>query len=203
MKKQIAISVLSFIFLGIFQVKAQENSTNTMSTHQIEKWYKKKEWLNGLKLKPHKSVNNLEFYRQYQANKSYWDKAFAFLKNQDLSTIAKGKYPIDGENVYASVTMDSTKDFNKTNWESHRKYVDLQHIIDGEEKIGVVPIAEAKVKNEYNEKKEVANYTADGKFYLATPGTFFLFFPSDVHRPSISPRGNKPVKKIVIKIKAA
>ncbi|MGI8633833.1 MAG: YhcH/YjgK/YiaL family protein, partial [Segetibacter sp.] len=135
--------------------------------------------------------------------KSYWDKAFAFLKNQDLNTIAKGKYPIDGDNVYASVTMDSTKDYNKTNWESHRRYIDLQYIINGEEKIGVASLAEAKVTNEYNEKKEVANYTAEGKFYSATPGTFFIFFPSDVHRPSISPEGNKPVKKIVIKVKAA
>ncbi|HSU52098.1 MAG TPA: YhcH/YjgK/YiaL family protein [Segetibacter sp.] len=203
MKKHIAIVGLSLILLGVLKVEAQNNETETLSTKQVENWYKKKDWLNGLKLQPHESVNKQEFYRQYQANKSYWDMAFAFLKNQDLNTIAKGKYPIDGDNVYASVTMDSTKDFNKTNWESHRKYIDLQYIIDGEEKIGVAPIAEAKVTNEYNEKKEVANYTAEGKFYSAKPGTFFLFFPSDVHRPSVTPGGNKPVKKIVIKIKAA
>ncbi len=203
MKKRILLSGLLLVLVGLFSVNAQAVGGDKRSEKEVKKWFKKKEWLNGLQLKPHKTINEQEFARQYKINKAYWDDAFAFLKNHDLKTIAKGRYPIDGENVYASVTMDSTKDFNKTNWESHRRYIDLQYVIDGEEKIGVSPVNEAKVTNEYNEKKEVANYTAEGKFYPATPGIFFIFFPSDVHRPSISPGGNKPVKKIVIKVKAA
>ncbi|HUS01841.1 MAG TPA: YhcH/YjgK/YiaL family protein [Chitinophagaceae bacterium] len=135
--------------------------------------------------------------------KKYWDEAFDYLKNTDLSKIAKGKYPIDGDNVFASVTTDSTKNFDKTNWESHRKYIDLQYVINGEEKIGVPPVSEATVIKEYDEKRDVANYSADGKLYSATPGTYFIFFPSDAHRPNITPDNNKVVKKIVIKAKYA
>jgi biofilm protein TabA len=69
--------------------------------------------------------------------------------------------------------------------------------------MGVWPVAKAAVTKEYDEKKDVANYSGEGKFYIGTPGTFFLFFPTDVHRPNITPGGNKVVKKIVIKIKAA
>jgi biofilm protein TabA len=203
MKKEILLLSLFLLLLGVLEASAQNNPSEVLSAKQVKKWYKKKEWLNGLQLKPHKTVNEQEFAHQYQVNKSYWDKAFAFLKNQDLNTIVKGRYPIDGDNVYATVTIDSTKNLEKANWESHRKYIDVQYVISGEEKIGVSPIAEAKVTNEYNDKKEVANYTAQGKFYSATPGTFFIFFPSDVHRPGITPGGNKPVKKIVIKVKAA
>ena len=36
---------------------------------------------------------------------------------------------------------------------------------------------------------------------IPTPGTFFLFFPGDAHRPNITPGGNKVVKKMVIKIR--
>ena len=68
----------------------------SVSASQVTKWYRKKEWLNGVALKPHKSINQLELYRQYNANKTYWDKAFAFLKEHDLKTLAKGKYPVDG-----------------------------------------------------------------------------------------------------------
>jgi YhcH/YjgK/YiaL family protein len=143
----------------------------------------------------------VEFARQYHLNKEYWDKAFAFLKNQDLNKIAKGKYPIDGENVFASVTEDPSKDFDKTNWESHKKYIDLQYVINGQELIGVYPVSKSTVTKEYDDKKDAANYKADGKTYPATPGTFFLFFPGDAHRPNITPGGNKVVKKIVIKIK--
>jgi YhcH/YjgK/YiaL family protein len=182
---------------------AVAQNTNEWTKNKSKKWFKEKEWLGGLELKPHKTVDVQEFARQYHLNKSYWDKAFAFLKNTDLNKIAKGKYPIDGENVYASVTADSSKNFDKTNWESHRKYIDIQYVINGEEKIGVYPVSKATVTKEYDDKKDAANYSADGKLYSATPGTFFIFFPSDAHRPNITPGGNKVVKKIVIKVRVA
>jgi biofilm protein TabA len=187
---------VSFLFLNAFA-----QNTNEWTKHKAKKWFKKKEWLGGLELKPSKSVDVQEFARQYHANKAYWDKAFAYLKSTDLNKITKGKYPIDGDNVFASVTADSTKDYGKTNWESHRKYIDIQYVIDGEEKIGVYPVAKATVTKEYDEKRDAANYSADGKLYSATPGTFFIFFPSDAHRPNITPGGNKVDKKIVIKVK--
>ena len=187
----------SGIFLHVF---AQDTG---WTKRTAKKWFRKKEWLGGLELKPHRSINIIEFAKQYHANMSYWDKAFAYLKNTDLIKIAKGKYPIDGDNVYASVTMDSTKDLDKTNWESHRKYIDIQYVIAGEEKIGVYPVGKATVTKEYDEKREAANYLADGKLYKAKPGTFFIFFPSDAHRPNITPGGNKPDKKIVIKVRNA
>ena len=200
MKKKLLFSLLFLIFSGlVIKVSAQ----STASKKENEKWFKKKEWLGGLQLKPHKSVNVQEFAEQYHANKKYWDEAFAFLKNHDLNNLAVGKYPIDDNNVFASVTEDPTKDFNKTSWESHRKYIDLQYVISGEEKIGVCPVAKATVIKPYNEKSDGANYQAKGKIYTAVPGTFFIFFPTDAHRPGITPGGNKPVKKLVIKIRVA
>ena len=199
--KKIFLSVAFLLAAAIFvNAFAQDNQ---WTKHKAKKWFREKEWLGGLQLKPHKSIDVVEFARQYHANKTYWDKAFAFLKNTDLNKIAKGKYPIDGDNVFASVTTDSTKNFDKTNWESHKKYIDLQYVIDGEEKIGVYPVAKAAVTKEYDEKRDAANYSADGKLYRATPATFFIFFPSDAHRPNITPGGNKVDKKIVIKVRYA
>ena len=200
--KKLFLSALLFGGSFLFMTAVAQN-TNEWTKNKSKKWFKEKEWLGGLELKPHKTVDVQEFARQYHLNKSYWDKAFAFLKNTDLNKIAKGKYPIDGENVYASVTADSSKNFDKTNWESHRKYIDIQYVINGEEKIGVYPVSKATVTKEYDDKKDAANYSADGKLYSATPGTFFIFFPTDAHRPNITPGGNKVVKKIVIKVRVA
>ena len=200
MKKEILFGILIFVFaIPLLTLQAQE--TSTWSKHKAKKWLAKKEWAGGLGLRTHPSVNVQEFARQYALNQSYWDAAFRFLKEHDLATIANGKYPVDGENVTASVTEDPSKDYEKTNWESHRKYIDLQYIISGEEIIGVYPSAKATVTKEYDEKKDVANYAAEGKLYHSIPGAFFLFFPSDAHRPNITPGGNKVVKKIVIKIR--
>ncbi len=200
--KYIFLSII-FLFAASLFLNAFAQDLNEWTKHKTKKWFRKKEWLGGLELKPHKSIDVKEFSRQYHANKAYWDKAFAFLKNNDLNKIAKGKYPIDGENVFASITEDPTKDFDKTNWESHRKYIDVQYVINGEEQIGVYPVSKAIVTKEYDEKKDVANYSADGKLYLAKPGIFFIFFPSDAHRPNITPGGNKIDKKIVIKVRYA
>lgn len=65
----------------------------------------------------------------------------------------QGKYSIDGDNVFATITEDRTMDFDKTNWESHGNYIDLQYVIAGEEKIGVWPVSKATVTKKYNQKK--------------------------------------------------
>lgn len=202
MKKIRLVFCIALAILICSNAAAQENKTE-WTKHAAKKWFKKKDWLNGANLHPHSSIDKKEFARQYHINKIYWDKAFAFLKEHNLDSLPKGKYTVDGTNVTVSVTQDSSKNFDKTNWESHRKYVDLQLIVSGEEKMGIYPVASSTVIKEYDEKKDVANYEAKGKFYVGGPGTFFLFFPTDAHRPNITPGGNKPVKKIVIKIKSA
>jgi biofilm protein TabA len=202
MKKGFLLSFLLVAFSFVF-VNAQSADT-TITKSKANKWFRKKEWLNGAPLNPHKSINKEEFARQYRINKVYWDKAFAFLKEQNLQTIAKGKYPIDGDNVFASVTEDPSKDFDKTNWESHRKYIDVQCVLVGEERMGKWPVAEVtSTTRPYDEAKDVANYTAPGKFYNIPGGTFIIFFPGEAHRPNITPGGNKVVKKLVIKVRAA
>ena len=200
MKKYILLPVIGIVMCSFF-LNATAQGKDEWTKHKAKKWFNKKEWLGGLKLKPHKTVDVVEFAKQYHTNKVYWDKAFAFLKNSDLNNLKKGKYPIDGENVFASVTEDPTKDFDKTNWESHRKYIDLQYVINGEESIGIYPVSKATVTKEYDATKDAANYSAEGKKYSASPRTFFIFFPSDAHRPNITPGGNKADKKIVIKVK--
>ena len=195
--------VSTAFFIGMSTADAQTIPSEKWSKRQIKKWYKKKEWLGGLQLNPHKTIDQQELARQYAANTKYWNEAFSFLKTHDLASIAKGKYVVDGDNVTVSVTYDSSKNFDKTSWESHRKYIDLQYVIEGEELMGVCPVGDATVTNPYNERKDVANYSATGKTYSATSNAFFLFFPQDAHRPNITPGGNKPVKKIVFKIRAA
>ncbi|WP_428331253.1 YhcH/YjgK/YiaL family protein [Mucilaginibacter sp.] len=184
-------------------VAAQKIATDKWTEKSAAKWLNKGEWKNGLKLKVHQSVNKLVFAEQYQKNKAVWDKVFAFLRDSDLANIKPGKYVIDGDNAFASITEAPSKEFDKSAWESHRKYIDLHYVIKGREKIGVASITSATVIIPYNEKTDGANYTAEGQYYLATPDLFFLFFPADVHRPNIKVDGYDKVKKLVIKINMA
>jgi biofilm protein TabA len=191
--------IITLVFLNFFAVKNIALAQTDQKA--AEQWVKSKIWSNGLLIDVSPSVNALEFYKQYNANKAVWDKVFAFMKNQDLKTLAPGNYPIDDKNAYASITNNPSKTFEDAKWESHQKYIDLQYVIKGEEKIGVAPVSTATVIKPYNPAKDAANYTADGTYYIAKPSQFFLFFPPDAHRPNIKVDGYDTVKKLVIKIK--
>jgi biofilm protein TabA len=191
--------IITLVFLNFFAMKNIASAQTDQKT--AEQWVKSKVWGDGLLIDVHPSVNALEFYKQYNANKAVWDKVFAFIKNQDLKNMAPGQYPIDDKNAYASITNAPSKTLEDAKWESHQKYIDLQYVISGEEKIGVAPVSTATVIKPYNPAKDAANYTADGTYYIATPGQFFLFFPPDAHRPNIKVDGYDTVKKLVIKIK--
>src|SRR5436190_7616760 len=195
----IASLFLSFTALTISAQTAKGDWTE----HKAKKWVKKKEYLNGLSAIPYPEIDKVQFAQQYHLNKALWDKAFAYLKQTNLQTLANGRYTIDGDNVYAIVTEAPTKDYDKTAFESHRKYIDLQYVITGEENMAKAPLSSVTVSKPYNESTDLANYTGEGKIYTVPQNNFMLFFPSDAHRPNITPGGNKVVKKIVIKIRVA
>ena len=201
MKRFLLLASLLFAF-SASHLSAQSNNKD-WSAHKTKKWFKKKEWLNGLKITPHSSIDQAQFAKQYHLNQAAWDKAFAYLKNTDLKTLANGRHVIDGDNVYAIVTEAPTKDYDKTAFESHKKYIDLQYVITGEEKMAKAPVSSITVNKPYDEAADIAYYTGEGKIYTVPAGTFMLFFPGEGHRPNITPGGNKVDKKIVIKIKVA
>lgn len=191
---------LIIAFISIFLM--MQNAAHAQADQKTaDQWLKSKIWNDGIAIEVHPCVNAAEFYRQYQANKAVWDKVFAFLKTQNLETLVPGKYPIDGVNAYASITEGPSKELADAKWESHRNYIDLQYVIKGEEKIGVAPVITATIVKPYDETKDAANYTADGTYYIASPESFFLFFPQNAHRPNIKVDGYNIVKKLVIKIK--
>jgi len=175
--------------------------TACSSTKQTTNWFKKGPWYNGLSMVPYQGIDKKEFERQYQKNSARWDLAFKYLKETDLKNVAPGKYPLDGDNVFVSVTEGPGKDFDKASWESHRKLVDIQCVVSGKEKMGHAHLSDTKVLKPYDEKRDVANYTAEGKYYIAEPGVMYIFYPNDAHRPSIKVERDQPIKKVVIKVR--
>lgn len=199
--KKLFLSAAILFVATLTNYKASAQAKTEWTEAKAEKWFKEHKYLDGLKLVPAASTNKIEFAKQYEANKAVWDKGFAYLKNTDLDNLPIGKYPIDGDNVFASVTDSPTKPYEKTAWESHRKYIDLQYVIQGAEKIAGMPVAGAAVTEPYSETKDVAHYSGEGTQYEARPGTFYLYFPTDAHRPNIKVDGIDHDKKIVLKIK--
>ncbi len=170
---------------------------------KVAEWYNSHEWLKGLQLIPHESINQLEFFKQYHKNKIWWDKAFDFLKTHNLYQLEPGKYVIDSGNVIATVSEVAPKDRDSVKWEAHRNFNDLQYVIMGKAKMGIASISSpnAKVIIPYSSEDNENFSVNGGKYYNAEPGTFFIFSPHEIHRPVIKVAGYDMIKKIVVKVR--
>jgi biofilm protein TabA len=197
------LGTLSFVFSTVLFAAPP---VDCWSKKDAMKWLNSREWAGGLTLQTDPSVNVVEFAKQYHLNKPAWDLAFAWLRENDLATVAVGKYVLDSANVTVTVTDGpSVRAFEKTKWEGHSQKIDLQYIVRGQEKMGIAPLSKAMVVVPYNAKKDNGFYSfkdEDSHYIVAQPGRFLLFFPSDAHRPNIKVEGCDTVKKIVFKIEA-
>lgn len=199
------IVILLVIITGIIGLSGcgSPKDPSAWSSAELDKWFEKHEWLNGWNITPDASINKKEFAVYYFKNRERWDKAFAFLKDNDLSKLDVKRFDIDGDNLYATVSEYMTKNEEDTKFEAHRKYIDIQHVITGAEQMSITPLSDRKEELvAYDPTKDVefltVNRTAS---YEATPDKFFIFFPSDIHRPSVKIGENKNVRKVVIKVK--
>jgi YhcH/YjgK/YiaL family protein len=96
-------------------------------------------------------------------------------------------------------TYDS-KTRDKGKWESHRKYLDIQYIVEGTELIGYADLAQVKLGS-YDDTKDFQALDAEGEFLLMRDGYFMLLAPQDAHMPGMAVSTPQPVKKAVVKIK--
>ena len=165
---------------------------------------KKGKWRNGFTgAAPHESVNIVEFYNQYHKNPEQWNALFKWLANTDLLTIEKGKHPIEGSDLTASVEDSENGPLAKRRSESHRENIDFQYVVKGTERFGIIEHNSSKPNSKY--RPDVIHYDYDAskaRFYDSTPDKFFVFFPDDWHIAKINNDGNdQTIRVIVVKIK--
>lgn len=145
-------------------------------------------------------LDKMNNYEVYEGAWKGFKEAFDFLKQNDLNSLQEGKYPILGDQVYASVKEYETKPVEEGKYEAHRRYIDLQCIISGSEIIGYAPIDELKEVEEYNQERDRFFLQGEGDFFTFEKGQFAIFFPQDGHMTGVEKVGKEKVKKLIIKI---
>jgi len=70
----------------------------------------------------------------YEALESRIAAGLRWLRGMDPS-IADGRHPIDGDDVFALVSTYETGPSTEKRFETHRRHVDLQYVADGHERI--------------------------------------------------------------------
>lgn len=129
-------------------------------------------------------------------------KGFNFLLNTNLNDLTDGKHSIQGEDIFASVSSYQTKEFDVNRWEAHKKFIDIQVLTQGSEKIFYAPVDFMnKEVIAYNPEKDIMFFNGEGNCISIIPSQFVLLFPTDAHQPCIINNKIEFVKKIVIKVK--
>jgi YhcH/YjgK/YiaL family protein len=144
-------------------------------------------------------LSNADCYRDVKPGIA---RAFEYLRQADFANVAVGKYELDGARLYAMVQRYTTKTFDAAVWESHRKYIDVQYVCQGEEWFGYVPLSLAPaVTTPYDEGKEAQFYAPGSLTMPLRAGQFAVFFPQDIHAPCLAgPAGPAEVVKVVVKV---
>ena len=127
------------------------------------------------------------------------DRAFEYLHQTNLTALEPGDYEIDGESIYARVLAYTTRLPGNCEWEAHRRYIDLQVMVEGAERIAYTPLS-SMTPGEYDEAKDFLHLSGTGDPVTLSSGSFMLLWPTDGHMPGLAADQPAPIKKVVVKI---
>jgi biofilm protein TabA len=130
-------------------------------------------------------------------------RALSMLQNKDVLASSDGKHTVDGDNLFYITAHYSTKPIEQCKFEAHRKYIDIQCILKGEEIIGYANVNELKVSEKYSDDKDIEFYQPyEGMSKLVLKqGTFCVFYPHDAHMPCCQTTKQSEIHKIVFKVR--
>lgn len=143
------------------------------------------------------NISNLELYKGLSPD-IY--EGLKFLRDVDAN-IANGVYQINPR-VKAIVSEYETKTVNEYGFEAHKKYIDIQITLKGQERLACLPIERMSEEKPYSEETDAAFYSANVSTQEMTigDGYFAIFFPQDGHMPQLCIDEPRMVKKVVVKV---
>jgi YhcH/YjgK/YiaL family protein len=147
-------------------------------------------------------IDRLENWEHYHFGPA-WKRAFEFLMTLTPGAEVK-KYSLQGEEIFAQVASYETRTPETAVLETHRKYVDIQTVLSGSEKMECFSREGLAVDTPYDESKDAEFYkcSSPGPTRIdLSPGTFVMLYPQDAHMPGLMIE-EKPelIKKVVVKI---
>lgn len=141
-------------------------------------------------------IDNIENLKKYNIVS---EQIADFLSDLDNNSKI-GRYEIN-DTAYANVDVYNTKPVENCKFEAHKKYIDIQMLLDGSEEIDCINIEGLKISEAYDENRDVMFFenpkTEHDKLQLE-PFKFALIYPHEAHRPQMG--NGQAVKKVVVKI---
>ena len=144
-------------------------------------------------------IDKIENISKYEQIPNY---VVNFVNSLNLNTKI-GKYELNN-NEFVNIEEYETKNISKAKFEAHKKYIDIQVLLSGCERIYVKSIRDLRYPLLYDNNKDIMFFEDDIKNsdYVTLDGTnFVLIYPHEAHAPQVSPDNDAcSVKKVVVKL---
>ncbi|MBI4827189.1 MAG: YhcH/YjgK/YiaL family protein [Nitrospirae bacterium] len=138
---------------------------------------------------------------KYQCVHNHFIDILKFLDAEPIADRPDGRYEINHQGSYVAIESYQTKDTPDCFIECHRKYIDVQIMIDGVEGMGVCRKSECDEPSPYDEEKDLQKLKGDADMLTFRAGSFMVFFPDDAHMPKIKYGDSSGmVRKAVFKV---
>jgi len=145
-------------------------------------------------------IDTLDNFGKYVALNPLFAEVEKFMQENNLEALEDGKYPIKDKDLFVNITTAKGKEPEEAVLETHRKMIDIQIPLDGDETYGYTPLSDLP-DAEYNAEKDITKYEEMAQSFIdCKPGMFAIFFPQDGHAPCISLAPE--IKKAIFKVKA-
>lgn len=145
-------------------------------------------------------VDNIENIKLYAALNPRFAQVAEFISQHTLKDMEEGKHPIDGADLFVNIQTIKGKTREAAALEWHRRMIDIQIPLSGEETYGYTPLT-LLPDAPFNEEKDVAKLPDhEAQTYVTVkPGQMAIFFPQDGHAPCIS--NAEALKKAIFKVR--
>lgn len=123
---------------------------------------------------------------------------------EELAQREPGRYPLGPDDCFALVQRMETVEADSQRFEAHGRYLDVQYLVEGRERIGYLPHGiGAELVEDRLAQDDIAFYRtgAGCSELLLEPGMFALFLPGELHRPCCAVGQTGSIKKVVLKIR--
>jgi len=142
---------------------------------------------------------NLSQSARYATLHPLFPRVFDYIRDTDLYALAPGRYPIVGDELIAIVEHVPGRTREMARLEAHRRYIDIQLVLDGVDEMGWKPLADCyNPVSEYSEEKDIQFFFDAPASWVATPpDAFCIFFPEDAHAPLVAAG---EIRKVIFKI---
>ena len=144
-------------------------------------------------------IDRVENVHRYSALGGRIGRALESMRDANLAALEPGRLELEGRGLYVLVSDYVTRRQEEGRWEAHKRYIDLQAVVAGAERMGYVPASRLEA-GPYDEEKDVTWLSGSGPFLPLLPGDFMLLWPGEAHMPGIALEEPTPVRKVVIKI---